>query len=215
MNIRLSAYAAGAIALALLTPAAIAQDLASPQFSVPTGQDYFAPVDQWSGFYAGVHGGVVEAGRLPNPFGTTKSFTGGVQLGSNLQFGKLVVGAEVEATFSHNYRFDLGAGAGLKRNWSGAVKARVGIAADQFLVFGTMGYGMARLEPDGTVTSAASNVGGLVFGGGVEYALTNQLSVKLEYQQANYSNVAFSAGGASQSQNRVDHAVRAGLNFRF
>ena len=214
MKFRLSACAASALVLVLLTAEVHAQSFTAPSSGL-NSTDFFSPVDQWSGFYAGVHGGVIETGRVPNPFGNARAFEGGLQFGSNLQFGNLVVGAEATGTYSHDFRHDMGAGASLKQTWSGSVKARAGVALDQILLYGTLGYGMARLEPSGTVTSEATNVGGLVFGGGAEYALTEQLALRVDYTQSRYSGVVFTAGGLKQTRDIVDHSVRAGLNFRF
>src|SRR4051812_19314392 len=103
MKFRLSAYAASTLVLALLTASAQAQSVTAPS-SGRNSVDFYAPANQWSGFYAGVHAGVIETGRVPNPFGNAKAFEGGLQLGSNLQFGNLVVGAEVAGTYSHDFR---------------------------------------------------------------------------------------------------------------
>jgi len=213
MKFRLSAYAASALVLALLTAGANAQS-----YGAPTGSnsvDFFSPADPWSGFYAGVHGGVIDNGRVPNPFGNTKAFEGGLQFGTNVQFGNFAVGAEAAATYSHDFRHDLGGGANLKQSWSGSAKARAGIALDQILLYGTLGYGVARLDPSGNVTSGAVTAGGLVFGGGAEFAMTEQLTLRLDYTQSRYNGVAFTAGGLNQTRDIVDHAVRAGVNFQF
>jgi outer membrane immunogenic protein len=214
MKLRLSAYAASALALALLATSASAQSYGAPA-GAKNSVDFYSPADQWSGFYAGVHGGVVDSGRLPNPFGNTRAFEGGLQLGTNMQFGNFVVGAEAVATYSHDLRHDLGGGAGLRQSWSGAARAKAGIALDRVLVYGTAGYGVARLDPTGTVTSGAVTASGLVFGGGAELAVNEQLSLRLDYTQARYNGVAFTAGGLNQSRDIVDHSVRAGVNFRF
>lgn len=213
MKLRLSACAASAIALALCIGGVQAQDFTRPPN--PAGANYFTPVDRWSGFFAGGHAGIVESGKFPNLFGNTKAFEGGVQFGSNVQMGNLVVGAELSATYSRDFSHDLGNGGQLKQSWSGAAKAKAGFAMDSILVYGTLGYGMARLDPAGNVTSGAVNAGGLVFGGGAEMALTEQLSLRLDYTQARYDKVAFTAGGTAQTRDLVDHSLRAGVNFRF
>jgi outer membrane immunogenic protein len=209
MKLFLSAPAAGALTLALLSSVAQAQSLPA------SSADYFTPVEQWSGFYAGAHGGIVESDKLPNLFGSTKSFTGGLVLGADMQVGSLVFGGMLEANYGRDYNHAMGGGAQLKQTWSGAAKVRAGLAIDQLLVYGMAGYGVARLEPGTGVTSGAVNAGGLVFGGGVEYAVTEELTLKLEYQQARYGNVAFTSGGLAQTKDLIDHSIRAGINFRF
>lgn len=220
MKFRLSAHAASALVLALTFGLALLTAGAHAQsFTLPNGGqnsvDFFSPADQWSGFYAGIHGGVIETGGVPNPFGNAKTFEGGMQFGTNLQFGNLVVGAEAAGTYSHDFRHEMGGGASLKQSWSGSVKARAGVALDQILLYGTLGYGVARLEPNGTVTSGASNVGGMVFGGGAEFALTEQVALRIDYTQSRYNGVGFNAGGLKRTSDIVDHSVRAGLNLRF
>lgn len=212
-----SLCAAGAMALALISAAPLqAADLYRPAPTLgPTSFTYGSLAYDWSGLYAGVHGGVDASGRAPMPFAKETAFEGGVHLGSNVQMGPIVVGAELEANYARDLQTDLGAGAGFTQNWSAAAKARAGLALENVMVFGTVGYGFARLDPSGTVTSGAQTVGGLNFGGGAEVGLNESLSLRLDYQQSRFDNVSYTAGGATQSVDLVNHAVRGGLSFRY
>lgn len=212
-----SLCAAGAMALALISTAPLqAADVYRPVPTLgPSPLAYSSSAYDWSGLYAGVHAGVDASGRAPMPFSKETALEGGAHVGSNIQMGPIVVGAELEANYARDLQTDLGAGASLTQNWSAAAKARAGFALDNVMVFGTVGYGFARLDPGGTVTSGAQTVGGVNFGGGAEVGLNESLSLRLDYQQSRFDNVSYTAGGTTQSVDLVNHAVRGGLSFRY
>ena len=214
---RLTASAAGALALALVsTTCGLAADFdrTSP-IEVQVGDSRLGVSDVWSGMYAGIHAGRGTSAGVVTAFGKEGAWEGGVHVGGNMQFGALVVGAELEGNYASGLNYDLGAGAGLKQNWSGAGKLRAGLALDNLLVYGTVGYGFARLDPSGTVTSDGKYVGGLTLGGGAEFMVSDGLSLRLDYAQTRFDDVAFTAGGSTQTRDLVSHAVRAGVSFKF
>lgn len=214
---RLTASAAGALALALVSGGTVvAADFSRPgPIEVQVGSNQLGVSDVWSGMYAGIHAGRSTSAGIVTAFGKDGAWEGGVHVGGNVQFGALVVGAEVEGNYASGLDYDLGNGAGLKQNWSGAAKARAGLALDNLLLYGTAGYGFARLDPTGTVTSDGKYAGGLSLGGGAEFMVSDGLSLRLDYSQTRFADVAFSAGGSSQTRDLTSHAVRAGVSFRF
>lgn len=215
MITRLTASAAGALAFALLSATcSLAADFNSP-IEVQVGDNRLGVSDVWSGLYAGIHAGRSASAGTVTALGKDGAWEGGVHVGGNVQFGALVVGAEVEGNYASGLSYDLGAGASLKQNWSGAAKARAGLALDNLLVYGTVGYGVARLDPTGTVTSDGKYVGGLTLGGGAEFMVSDGMSLRLDYAQNRFDDVAFTAGGSAQKRDLVSHAVRAGVSFKF
>jgi outer membrane immunogenic protein len=112
----------------------------------------------WTGFYAGVHLGSVDAGR-------DDGLIGGVQFGKNWQMGKIVYGIEGDISFSEADSID----------WLGTVRGRLGyLLSPGILAYGTAGLGMIDFENHGTETE-------LVLGLGVEGKLTQTTTVRLEY----------------------------------
>jgi outer membrane immunogenic protein len=214
---RLTASAAGALAFALVSgSAALAADFDRPApIAVQVGTSQLGVSDVWSGMYAGIHAGRSTSAGVVTAFGRDGAWEGGVHVGGNMQFGALVVGAEVEGNYTSGLSYDLGGGAGLKQNWGGAARARAGLALDNLLLYGTVGYGFARLDPTGSVISDGKYVGGLTLGGGAEFMVSDGLSLRLDYAQTRFEDVAFTTAGGAQTRDLTSHAVRAGVSFRF
>jgi outer membrane immunogenic protein len=178
-------------------------------------------------------------------------FMGGVQAGANFQFGSFVTGIEGDiqyANMSKTTRFTgapvlgtaLTTSAGQELGWLGTLRGRVGFAADRLLVYGTGGLAFGKVEAAGSVVGVAAP--GLVWAGqssgtrtgwaagaGVEYAFTDNLSLKAEYLHYDLGTTRFTAVGNAAVRgigalNGIDYAgsaetkgnlVRAGVNYRF
>jgi outer membrane immunogenic protein len=113
--------------------------------------------------------------------------------------------------------------------WFGTVRGRLGfLPTDHILLYATGGlaYGEARVS--GTVTAprlgaanfnAADIKVGWTAGGGIEAALIDSWTVKLEYLYLDLGTVALNTtalGAPLTSSARIhDNIVRAGLNYRF
>lgn len=149
--------AASASVLAILSGAALAADL--PTFSPPPPPAPMlstTPIAyNWSGFYVGAHGGW----GWGSGNGIDDGFVVGGQIGVNWQFNNFVLGAEGDGSF-----VDWGDVSAI-----GTVRLRGGFAFDRFLAYGTGG---AAIGEDDV---------GWVAGGGVEFAVTDNLSAGVEY----------------------------------
>ena len=172
---------------------------------------YASPsTDRWTGFYAGVNGG---AGFVTAP-GNDRDWALGAQAGYNQQFGMFVLGGELEGGYTNGLQYRIGTGGVLEQTWGGSARVRGGVAFDNILAFGTIGVATARLDSKGTVKSKDAWATGLTFGGGVEVAVTDSISAKLEYSQTRFDGVRSTIGGSSRSDDLVNHAIKAGVNFR-
>ena len=173
-----------------------------------------APIFTWTGFYVGVNAGY---GWSNDDFDAIDladdeddgGFIGGAQVGYNYQIGSFVVGLEGDiqyADFGRDGAFDVDGdgdedGVFESSDWFGTVRARAGVAFGQALIYGTGGFAFAD---DAT---------GWTAGGGVEYAFTNNLSLKVE---GLYVSLDADNNNDFDFDNDVDFGVvRAGLNFRF
>ncbi len=161
----------------------------------------------WAGIYAGVHGGGawsdVDISRgsvsLPTTPGTSindgSGSMFGILAGINFQSDQFVYGLEGDISFG-----DVdGANAVLTNfdvNTIGTIRARAGYAIDRILIFGTAGIGFAGSDGNETVGKDSNTHTAFVYGGGVEVALTPQISVRGEYLRGNYNdqNYAFPLG---------------------
>ncbi|HEY8384366.1 MAG TPA: outer membrane beta-barrel protein [Microvirga sp.] len=168
-------------------------------------------------------------------------FVGGGQLGYNLQFGSFVVGLETDLQYAdlggnrRDFGFTpgapyFGAGGGAALDYFGTVRARAGVAFDRALVYATGGFAYGGGDNNtgcffGTtfVASCGSNdtATGWTLGAGVEYAVTNNLTVKLEglyvnLDRGNNDLVDPATGIVYPGSNNTEFGVvRGGVNFKF
>lgn len=167
-----------------------------------------AAAEDWNGFYAGVHGTALpqegDVLNVPNA-----GFGAGVQAGYNMQMGPGVLGIEVEA--DKNLRQTAsGPSASLDQQGQLSAKARAGVTLGGTLLYGTAGYGAAYLGSGGTAEEGWH--GGLLLGGGVEQRLTDDLSLRVGYEQLRLEDVELASGGVTSA---AIHSVKAGMNFAF
>ena len=169
-----------------------------------------------------------------------KSAVGGAQVGFNIQQGSFVWGVETDYTFGGLDRGPDLAGVfnGLPAtieshlNNVGTVRARLGIAIDRTMVYATAGgaWGDWRTRyKDFAVTPiliADNSVQwGWVAGGGIEHALTDTITLRLEGLYTSFDHqtvtVAHSLCGGNVStpcKFEFDHdfwTLRLGLNYKF
>jgi outer membrane immunogenic protein len=185
-------------------------------------------------------------GRLPSSIALeAKGFLGGVQIGYNWQMpgSAFVLGVETDIQYSgakKNATFrNVAAGtvydASTKLEYFGTLRARLGFAVmPQFLIYATGGLAYGQVKDSGsggfpgagqfvTFSSSKTRVG-YALGGGAEYALTRNVSVKAEYlyydlgktsgQTTPFTNYAPPTTLAVERKN-TGHIARAGVNYRF
>lgn len=210
--IQLTLAPLGTIAILAIVGAAFA----SPA-QAQSDREYF------NGFSVGAQAGWEERSInetvLPNSLNvplTDKSngITYGGFVGYDRQFDNIVVG--VEAGFSPNGKTlnapVLGGGSiELDSKWSGDISVRAGVTVTpQLLAYGRVGYGINRYRvrgfvPGNTTPVASESVtgNGIIFGGGLEYALKPNVSLRAEYRRKEFD------GSLSSDQ------VLSGVTFRF
>lgn len=208
-----------AAALAMVG-AAHAADLprkGAPQTFAPAVQS----VPMWNGLYFGLNGGAIWGDFTKggsNIDGKT-AFTGGVTLGYQQQFGQFVAGVEGDYNYSGLSGRGLTAPAGIpvkgELSSFGTLRGRLGVAFDRALVFGTAGLAVGNIELSGAPGKASGTKTGYVIGAGLEYALTQNFSVKTEYLYMPLGATALGVLGPGTKAGINPHIVRAGVNYRF
>jgi outer membrane immunogenic protein len=218
-SLPLSASSAVAADLALKSPAAVAAPL-------------------WSAFYIGLHGGAGRANSgLEDPdFQITwdrltvnsRGALAGAQVGADWQFGNLVVGGELDASWSSikgtlapDPTFFL-SGISVQYQALATGTARVGYAAGNLLGYAKGGVAWANIDYKSAInTGFPIDVNhqrtGLTGGVGLEMALLGSLSARVEYDYI-YFGAASIALGTRRNPSNVDHdlhLVKVGLNWRF
>jgi outer membrane immunogenic protein len=229
-----SAKAAAATTLLVIASPAFSADLGSPYRSPAAGYapppvEYNQPFS-WSGLYLGVQLGYgntkTEAESGPSGgFNQSYSYTGqgwlgGANIGYNIQRGNLVYGLEADLEKSDS----TGTGVGTRGfqhdtsiDWQGSVRGRLGLAYDRTLFYGTAGWAFGDVKIDKGFASYSDTRNGWTAGVGLEHMLTNNISAKIEYRYTDFGAGKF----GDATLNSIDksdvnqHAVRAGLNFKF
>lgn len=204
----------------------------------------------WTGFYFGAHVGAAFAStEIADPLGVpiygdnvrSPGFTGGGQIGFNYQLGSIVFGAEADASWvdsdGTNTCFAVsGTSASsncrVRPDLYATVTGRLGYAVDRSLFYVKAGAVWTRGTVDmfvnqnrvGVFTSTNSFVTpGWTLGGGVEYALTPNWSVKLEYDYLHFGSqdvaTPYLAGNPfgfapTTAISQHVHQAKLGLNYR-
>lgn len=210
---RLAALAAGtALSGCLFIAAPQAADYG---YASPGGYDSFAATPAPGGLrWAGVYGGV-QLGYGWGDTGTldTNGFLGGVTLGANWQQDAFVFGAEADIAYSGIGdsrlvdRYDL--------DWIGTIRGRIGYAFDRFMVFGT--GGVAWTSAEYALRAAGSDSAfhvGWTLGLGAEAAVTDRVSVRVDYLHLHFGDEYYSVGPGLMIEPSAN-LLRVGLNYRF
>lgn len=117
-----------------------------------------APAYDWSGFYSGIYGAYQHSPGGGDQYGL------GIDAGVNTTFNYFLAGAEVAV-------HGLGGGAGATTYGQVVGKAGV-LVTDNTLLYGAAGYGIDLGVPDESDA---------LVGGGLEYAITDSVSVRAQY----------------------------------
>ena len=234
---------------AILAGSALAADLPSrrapPVYAPPP-----IPVFTWTGLYVGgqvgyefgtsnalatnvVTGAGLATGASP------KGIIGGAHIGYNWAapslpflggFGgsSLVFGLEGDVDGS-GYRSTYLIGTvsdATKQNIQGSARGRVGFAVDRALFYATGGAAFGSLSNtylntlNGLGDSFSKTRVGYTVGAGIEYAITNNWSVRAEYRYTDFGsftdNLTNSTGGFVNVRHKeTDNRVQAGFSYKF
>jgi outer membrane immunogenic protein len=201
------------LALAASAAPALAADL--PRRGAPQQSFVAPPMFTWTGFYLGLNAGVGwgKFTRDARGLDAQTAFVGGVTGGYNHQFGSLVVGLEGDYNYSGLEGKDLGTKGALTS--FGTIRGRLGVAFDRALVYGTGGYalGFANVNVLGLKDDKSHQ--GYVIGGGIEYAVTQNVSIKGEYLYMPLAKQTYFSGLGGLDAGLNANVVRGGLNYRF
>lgn len=233
---------AGLALAAIVGPAAVAADL-PVRGPAPAPAPVFAGPLNWQGFYIGAnvgYGAVLgdQVGIRTFPLGIfvppaqgnvdSSGFFGGIQLGYNAQFGNVVAGVEIDAQLSGMRANSAGvvpifAQTSASINWFGTLRGRLGyLITPNLLVYGTAGGAMTEVgykwaAPAPLLMNATNHRFGWTAGGGIEYAIDRNWSVKGEalYVSTGKNTVVNTFQTFSTIETQSFWAARLGLNYRF
>lgn len=144
----------------------------------------------------------------------SKGLTYGGFVGYDAQLGSVVLG--VEADFAPSGKtlrsaFASGTSVELDSKWTASVSARAGVTlTPKLLAYGRVGYDLNRYRINGNAAGNTTPLAtqkatgsGLLYGGGLEYAVDENASLRVEYRRRDQEGTL---GG---------HQVLGGLTLRF
>jgi len=224
----------------LLAGTAVGALLADPVLAadLPVRKAPFAPaaaVYNWTGFYIGGHlGGAwgdkdwVAVGVGPLGSHDVDGFIGGGQVGFNYQAGRWVFGVEADFSWAdvsghHVDNVFLGDNR-TKVDWFGTVTGRIGYAFDRTLLYVEGGGAWARdaytITATGFFAQTSDTNWGWTVGAGLEYGMTPNWSLKLEYNYLSFDTqrvtfVPNTGGSFDRDVDQTIHVLKAGINYRF
>ncbi len=215
-----------AIASAAAAPAfAGGPVMTAPEPVIATPVTVYAPSANWTGFYAGAHlgygrgiakvdgsgfagngndnDGENDGNNFANAGGFRdhgNGFIGGIDGGYRYDFGQFVLGGELSYTDSNA---DFGASGKFRDTTD--LKLVAGYDVGKTLIYGTVGpsYGRAKLDGIGFKDN------GYVFGLGMDYAVTDRITVGGELLHRQYNN--FDGTGVDVSGTSIE----AKVGYRF
>jgi outer membrane immunogenic protein len=186
--------------------AASAADIPRLAYATP----YLSSVLSWTGPYLGGQLGY-QWGNATNNSARPSGIAGGVRGGYNWENGSFVFGAEADLNLSAaqdrfaNWKFS--------NPWFGTVRGRVGYAFGNVLVYGTLGLavGNGRVELGGASETRTHT--GWTAGAGMEVALPNGWSARVEYLYIDLSDRPYGLIGSNHGFE--SSLFRIGVNYRF
>jgi outer membrane immunogenic protein len=191
-------------------PAAFA---AAVLVSAPAIAQQSGAAPNWTGLYAGAHGGV-GAGNIRG--GSANGGLVGGQVGFNAQADRVVLGIEGDITSSgFEHRGWNGGGQTFRQKWVGTVRGRAGVAFDQVLVYGTVGAAGANSQVKDFAGKADKQTLGFAVGAGAEAKITDRVSVRGEYLHYGLGTGTYSTPVATYRVDSRTNVLRAGVNYRF
>jgi outer membrane immunogenic protein len=207
-----------AIALGLSAAPALAADVGTPEPLPVPEVVAAAPANDWTGFYLGALLGYswADAETDDDDAGdfSVDGIDGGAYAGANWQAGSFVFGAEADVLLSglEDTSDDLTVDQGL----NGSLRARAGIALDQFLLYGTGGAALTSLDVSDDDGGQEDELWGWTLGAGAEAMVTDNVTARVEYRYTDYEDKTFSLGDEGDVNTDFStHSLRAGLGVKF
>lgn len=203
-------------ALAVSTASVLAADLTYEPVAAPLA----SPVGfTWGGPYVGATIGYGWASfHNQGPAGGSISADGaklGGFAGYNFDLGnQIILGAEADLNWDNLN----GSGSvyGVKQQWDATARVRAGYSFGRVMAYGTGGAAASGARVDSPLNSDSATHWGWTVGAGVEAAVTNNVTARLEYQYADYGSEFYQTGPVTGTN--VDfntNTVRAGLGYKF
>jgi opacity protein-like surface antigen len=162
-------------------------------------------VPDWAGPYI--------EGRLGYAFDAQGSAIGNLGVGANLQFGSVVLGAELSVDrLNYNSPFQCAPGVqcNFDSRWMPTVQGLLGYAVDRFLPYVTVGAAVADFTSVTPIGYESTSKVGVLLGGGFKIDLGNRLSSNVEYRWIDFGPIPW----AITPRNSTVSELLFGLSYR-
>jgi outer membrane immunogenic protein len=213
-----------------------------PPAPAPQRQPPAATMSSWAGPYIGVQAGYLSGGGVTTfpvsgefHFIDPTGFAGGVVGGFAMQWGRVVGSIEGDLSFVNagsTINTSLAPDPTLTQlrtaiDWNSHLRGRLGYGFDRALFFVAGGLALAGVENKafdnnaGVTATWNDTRAGWTIGGGVDYRIAPQATVRLEYLYDNYGTATLAAQtvGATtfaERDHKLDtHTLRVAVNWHF
>jgi len=172
----------------------------------------------WTGAYAGLYVGGTSSTFEPDAmiFGSadTDGLGAGAFAGYNFDMDGIVFGFEADigaadGTASYDAGEDGYYSASI--DWAAHLRGRVGVAVEQALFYVAGGAAIAGVTLDANGDTYEETYFGWSLGVGVEYAITDMASIRLEYTHDDFGTASFDGTDIDLDSD----SVRAGFSLKF
>lgn len=208
---------------ALFVAPALAADLPEPVPVAPIEPISQPSAFDWTGFYVGATAAygwgdydVKSGGDFISS--STEGFAGGAYAGYNYAVTpEWIVGAEADLMMLQGDLFNVGGTrVSVDDPWLSTIRARVGYAFDNFMVYGTgglaLGFGDAKVDG---VSDSNTHVG-WALGAGVEAALTENVIARAEYLYVDTGKQTYNGpAGETAEAGLSGSLMRMGVGYKF
>lgn len=202
----------------VLSTAAMAAD-AIPQPETQSISPVLDPVlpGNWSGAYGGLYGGlkwqsVGVMGGDDVSLDHHKEIGGYV--GINQELGNSVVGG-LEWMGGFSGQTEREDGIRVEQDWETSLRARMGFAVEQNLVYGLAGVSATRLEASEGGETDQQWLTGWTVGAGLERKFTENISGRVEYGYTDYGTKRFDLGTGNPEIGLTGHGLKLGVGVNF
>ena len=163
------------------------------------------------GVDAGV--GISSADNIRASF-SSSGLIGGAHLGYNFQAQRIVGGIEGDFLTS---RISSGTVATMsfRQNLLSSARVKGGYVFGDLLAYGTIGYAYSTASYRDFTGSSDKTIKGAAFGGGLEYALTRNFSIRAEYMRYNFGTQTYVTPLTSLPITANTNLLRAGASVHF
>ena len=152
-------------------------------------------------------------------------FTGGVFGGYGIQFGKVYLGGELDAELSKTHSGHERDGGGrsflVDKQWTAGASLRAGyVVNDTALLYARLGvvgthFGVDFVSGGGKAFSESHTKAGLRFGGGMEFPVSDDFIVRLDYTHTMYPEFSMTGPGKPDTYRPKEDLFRLGVLHNF